>query len=325
MNRLAASAVFAIFTAGTAMAGVIPGSWTATVREAGKVHVNIQRDHSNNSHTYNISEFNGLSEAQMRAGTPTPIVFTLQREAGTIAFDGTFKGGNGGGQFMFTSNPAYLDKLRAMDVKVETRGRRGEDDIDETMLSLATLDVSTDYIRSLKAEGYNEDLDEYIAMRIFKVTPALIREFRTLGIDKLDADDLVASQVHKVTPEYVREMRAAGRTNMTMDDLVASRIHKATPEFYAQMKEIGYELDQDDAVAFRIHRVTPEFIRELRDLGYTNISADNLVAMRIHRVTPQFIRELRDAGYTNVPVDKLIAMRVHNIDVNFVKKMNGKQ
>jgi hypothetical protein len=325
MNRAAAAvALSLILTAGAATAETLRGSWTASSEEAGKVQLNITRRNSNNGHTYLLRDFSGLTDTHMRAAVSTPVQFALQREAGTLAFDGTFKDGYGGGQFTFTPNGAYLSTIQSMGLNPEDVTSKRET-IDEALLQLAVLDVSTAYIRSMQAEGYRVALDKYIAMRIFKVTPELIREFRQLGYDKLDADDLVGSQVHRVTPAYIREMQAAGGRGMSMDDLVASRIHRATPEFAAEMRSLGYtNLDHDDLVAFRIHGVSGDFVRELRELGYMNIKSDDLVAMRIHRVTPAFIRQLKDAGYEKIPVEKLVSMRIHGVDADFVKKMNKK-
>ncbi len=312
--------VLALFITTTAAAEDIRGSWTASSEDGSKMYLSISRRHSQNGQTMNVADVKGLTATQIRADASTPVQFTLQREAGTVSFEGSFRDGYGGGQFSFSPNRKYFDTIRSLGVEPEDLGRGKTDD--EELLQLALHDVSTAYIRSMQAEGYRVALEKYVAFRIFRVTPELVREFRSLGFTKLDADDLVSSQVHKVTPDYVRNMRATFG-NLSLDELVSSRIHKATPEFAAEMKALGYgSMEFDDLIAFLIHRVTPEFIRDLRELGYSKISSDDLVAMRIHRVTPEFIRELREAGYDKVPVEKLIAMRIHGIDAKFVRKMN---
>lgn len=307
-----------------AFAADVRGGWTATTKQSkpGHVHVNLVRDHSNNGQTFAISDFFGLTEAQITSGLHSPAVFELRREAGTVAFDGVFKAGAGGGQFSFTPNRAYASTLRGLGLQLDARKNDPDGDEDVQLFQLAILDVSTDFIRSMQSAGYRVSLEKYIALRIFKVTPQLIAEFRTLGMN-LDVDDLVAAQIHKVTPAYVREMRAAGYTKADFDDLVATRIHKATPEFISRMRALGYgNLDLDEYVAFRVHQVTPEFVEELAKLGYRNIAADDLVAMRIHKVTPEFIRSLEAEGYRNVPISKLVSMRIHGIDAKFMKKMS---
>ena len=290
MSKPTAIALFVLLIAASSAAAEIRGAWTAEVQDDQKIQLNLTHRGSHNGHTMAASDFAGLTDAALRATTQTPATFELKREAGRIALEGTFKNGFGAGQFTFNENPNYIATLRNLGVTFEESDHDGDE-----MLTMTMLDVSTDFIRSLQAEGYRGlSGEKYVAMRIFKVTPELIRELRSLGFDKIDADELVATRIHKVTPDYIRSMRAAGYTNLSLDNLVA----------------------------FRIHKVTPEFIRQLRDLGYQNVPADDLVAMRIHRVTPEFIKELKNAGYERIPIEKLIEMHIHGIDANFVRKMN---
>ncbi|HEX7155450.1 MAG TPA: hypothetical protein VF618_28550 [Thermoanaerobaculia bacterium] len=321
-RQIAAVTLFLLAATTPSFAEELRGSWAAKLqKDPSKVHVQLHYERSNHGNTMPLASFTGLTSAQMNAATSTPVQFGLKREAGSVAFDGAFKNGHGGGEFVFTPNEAYYQTIQNLGVPLGKFERKRERV--ETLFSLALLDVSTAFIRSMIAEGYRVDLDDYMSMRIFDVTPELIREMRALGYN-LSAEKLVETQVHKVTPEYIRAMRASGWGDLPLDDLVSSRIHKVTPEFSAEMKAAGYRLDFDDLTAFRIHGVTTEFIRELRALGYTKVDADDLVAMRIHRVTPQFIRELREAGYEGVPVDKLVSMRIHGVDAAMVKKMNKK-
>jgi hypothetical protein len=321
MKRLITIASLLLFaTAGAAMAE-IHGAWTANLHDddRGRIQFNLTRRNNNHGNSMKLSDFTGLSEAQVRAGVSTPVRFQLAREAGTVTFEGSFKNGDGAGQFSFTANPGYVNTLRSMGLDLDLKGDRSDE---EDLFSVALLDVSTAFIRSIRNEGFDVSLDKYVAMRIFNVTPEYIREMRSLGFRDVDADDLISTRIHKVTPEYIRQMRAAG-WDLSLDQLVSSRIHKATPEFAEEMRKLGYgSLDHDDLIAFRIHGVTAKFISELRELGYDNVKADKLVAMRIHRVTPDYIRQLKAAGYSGIPVDKLISMRIHNVDVKFIEKMN---
>lgn len=314
----------AFLLAATAAFADIEGAWTATDsdKKPGKMYFSLHRGrHHQNGTTFNASAFTGLTAAQISATTSTPVRFELRREAGTVAFEGTFRKGNGAGQFAFTPNRNYANTIRSLGVAFDLE-RDDEDDDDDHLFALALHDVSTDFIRSMQAAGYKVSLEKYMAFRIFNVTPEYVREMASLGYDNLSADRLVETRIHKVTPDYIREMRASGK-NLSLDDLVQSRIFKVTPEFAAEMGKLGYrDLSHDKLVAFKIHKVTPEFIRDLRELGYDNLSADKLVEMRIHRVTPDFIRRLADAGYRNVPVNKLINMRIHKIEPEMVKKLN---
>lgn len=297
MKRILIAAA-AFLLAVTASADVVRGSWTAVPDDkTGTFHFNLTRARSHSGQTMALSAFSGLTESQVRGTGQTPVEFELRREAGVIAFEGTFKQGYGAGQFSFAPNRTYEAALRSLGVTGDAK-KRGDGTLgDEDLLHLATQDVSVSFIRSMRAEGYDVTLDKYMAMRIFKVTPELVRELRALGFESLSADDLVASQIHGATPQYVRELHGLGMKLGSMDDFVA----------------------------FRIHRVTPAFIRELEALGYRNVDPDDLVAMRIHGVSPEFIRDLATAGYENIPPRKLVAMKIHKVDPEFARKMNGKR
>ena len=299
-----------LLIAGAARAD-LEGGWTASRAKSqpGWIHLQLNRDHDNTGQSMKLAELTGLTAAQIDAAGSTPVAFSLRREAGTVTFEGSFRNGHGGGEFTFAPNAAYLASLRELGVPVKVGKHEGESE-EEQLLSLAVLDVSTAFIRSMQAVGYRESLDDYIEMRIFKVDPELVSEYQALGM-KLSADDLVAGQIHGVSPDYVREMRELDR-KVTFDDLVASRIHGATPEFIGQMRDLGYGgLDLDDYVTFRIHGVTPKFVGELAELGYRDVKADDLVAFKIHGVTPEFIRDLQARGEHDLSPDDLISMKIH--------------
>ena len=325
MKRIATLTLFVCLLATAAFAKV-DGAWTASRDEKrpDRIYFSMTRGHFHqNGMTHKLSGFTNLAAAQIDAATMTPVSFEMRREAGVVAYEGTFRNGKGAGQFTFTPNRAYIDAVRGLgiDFNLERKRRRGESE-EEVLYTLAVHDVSTDFIKSMMAEGYKVTLEEYLSMRIFDITPEYIREMRSLGFRDIDHEELVASKIHRVTPDYVRQMRAAG-WDLSLEEFQSSRIHGATPEFAEEMRKLGYgNLDHDDLVSFRIHRVTPEFITELRKLGYDKIDADDLVSMRIHRVTPEFIRELEAAGYVKVPIDKLVSMRIHGIDAKFIKKMS---
>lgn len=321
MKRTLAVTALAVLTATSALAQQIDGAWTASKSEKqeGKIYLNVVRDRSQNGRTMPISELTSLNEAQINASTQTPVRFEMRREAGNTTFEGTFRNGKGSGHFDFVPNRNYIAQIRSLGLEFDVDDRHGDGE-EQQLFNLAMNDVSTSYIRTMRAAGFNVDLEKYIAMRIFNVTPEYHREMRDLGYN-LSADKLIETKIHRVTPEYIRQMRAAG-WNDSIEDLVQNRIFNVTPEYASEMKRLlGRDIKQEDLVNFRIHKVTPEFIKELEALGYKDVPASRLVEMRIHRVTPEFIRELQAAGYRNVPIRKMIDMRIHGIDARFIKKM----
>jgi hypothetical protein len=321
MKRLAAATLLVCF-AGSAHA--LDGAWTASrdQEEGDRIYLQMTRGLTHNmGTTMSLRAFTGLSEDAVQAATATPVRFELRRDAGNTTFEGTFRAGQGAGQFSFAPRPAFLEEVRALGVDTGKR-RQGKDwGEEEQLFGLAVCDVTVAYIKGMIAEGYRLRLEDYQSMRIFDVTPAYIREMRELGFENISHDELVATRIHGVTPSYIRQMRKMG-WDLSLEDYQANRIHGVTPAFAEQMRELGFRgLSHDDLVGFRVHGVTPEFIRGMRDLGYPDLSEDDLLAFRIHGVTREFIRELRELGYDNLPADDLIAARIHGVTPGFIREI----
>jgi len=296
------------------------GSWTASINndpEQLGFSLDMGR-HNQNGSLFNRSDFTGLSTAQVMSGSRVPVEFELKREAGTIQFEGTFRSGHGAGEFTFVPNRDYPEGLRRLGVS--WNGKRGNDD--EDLFALTIFDVSTEFIRSMQAIGYDVSLEKYQEFRIFDVNPGYVRDMAAVGFDHLSADKLVETRIHGATPEYIRQMRAAGN-DLPLDKYIESRIFQITPEFAEEMSHAGYpDLDRDMLVQFRIQGVTSKYIDQLRDLGYSRVPPQKLVEMRIHGVTPEFIRRVASAGYRKVPIDKLVQMRIFGIEPEMVRALD---
>lgn len=235
-----------------------------------------------------LSAMRGLAEATIVSPSAAAARFALEREAGTVEMEGTFRSGRGSGVFDFTPDAGFARKLA--DAGVRVPGGR----IDDRTLLLFTLsDLSI----------------------------ATIRELQSLGMRNLDLEEVEAIAVHRITPEYVREMRGLGLTDLSIDDVVALRIHGASAAWVREMTSLGLPRpDKERIVEWRVHGVSPKFVRELHELGYREVTPEQLVAMRIHGVTPQFIRELREAGYEAIPADKLVDLRIRGITAKQLRK-----
>jgi hypothetical protein len=189
----------------------IHGSWTATYDEQheGRLQLSIVRGGWNHfGSPMKISDFAGLTLAQIESSAQAPVQFTLPREAGTVTFEGTFKRGDGAGQFRFEQNRGYLDALRSVNVPFEIRRDRENDSDEKALFQLALFDVSTAYIRSMQDLGYRESLETYKKMRLFGVTPEFVRQLSAEGYSNLPADKLVKLKIHGVDINYIRKMNS---------------------------------------------------------------------------------------------------------------------
>jgi hypothetical protein len=192
-----------------------------------------------------LEELRGLDRTKLEAAS-AEASFALARDAGTLAFEGRFRAGEGAGHYTFSPSQEYLVAM----------ARLGYGDLDaERVYSLAVHDVSRAFIRELDGLGYG----------------------------RLAMDQLVSMRIHGAGPEFIRELKKLGYENLSVDQLVSMRIHGAGPEFIRELKQLGYERAAvNDLVSLRIHGVTPEFIRKVQGRGRTDVSLDRLVQMKIH-------------------------------------------
>ena len=322
------SAVVAVRSAGGASAGeaALTGTWTAepaTWKAASApgplVQLSLSRRRgthggSQHSNPVALAELRGLPADQMSADASS-VSFTLERDAGRFAFDGTFRRGEGAGHFTFTARPEFVAAMRGL----------GYDLDDEKLYLMGVLDVSREFVRQLDALGYSRlELDDLLSLRIHGADPAFIREVKDLGYDHLPVDELVSFRIHGATPDFIRQMQSLGYRRLSADDLVSLRIHGATPEFVREMQSLGLSpLAAEDLVSLRIHGASPDFVRQLRELGYDRVSAEDLVSMRIHGVSPEFIKELKSLGYDHVAVEELVSMRIHGVSPEFVRRVKA--
>jgi hypothetical protein len=170
---------------------------------------------SQHSNPVALAELRGLTAEQMSAGASS-VSFTLERDAGRLSFEGTFRAGEGAGHFTFAPRPEFVAAMRGLGYALD----------DEKLYSMAVLDVSRQFVRELDTLGYSRlDLDDLVSLRIHGATPDFVREMQSLGQSRLSAEDLVSLRIHGATPEFVRQLRALGYELVSAEDLVSMRIH----------------------------------------------------------------------------------------------------
>jgi cold shock CspA family protein len=289
------------------------GTWSIDregMHEPGKVHLTLHHSHKDQfGQDMALANLKGLDAHALE--TDGPVKFQLQREAGTIQFEGTVNKGLATGTYTFTANPEFIAKMNQM-------GFKGAED---EALSLTMVDVTIAYVEELRGLGLHPDLEHVISGRIFNVNREQVEGLKAVGIAGLSIEKLVELRIFNVNPDFVREMRARN-PQVTVDQLVEARIFKMTPEFVSAMKKEGYpDLSQEQLTAFKIHNVTPEYIEEMRGLGFKNLTADQLVEFRIFNVGGDQIRDLSNEGYKDLSADQLVAFRIHSIDSKFIEKV----
>ncbi len=227
-------------------------------------------DWNNWGQSVNLSEL-GLSPAVLSATTSTPVNLTIARDAGTFVLEGTFKNGDGAGQFTFTPKPNYIASLRGLGVEWDLPEDKPEA---EQAMTLAITDLSIAYARTMHQLFPDASIRDIRRARGVDVTPESIAALRQAGLEIADLHEAARLAGVEVTPEYIRSMRAAGVDIRTAHD----------------------------AVRLRGVDVTPKFVAELADAGYKNLSVRDLVRMAAVGVNGTFIRDM--SKYRNKDKEK---------------------
>jgi hypothetical protein len=171
----------------------------------------------------------------------------------------------------------------------------------------------TDYIDGMRAAGYDEDIDKYIAMKIQGITPEYARAMANVGFGKPSAGDLIAMKIQGVTPQYVSELHAAGLQPGSIGDLISYRIFHVTPEFLAGMKAAGFDsIPPGKVIALRVQGVTPEYAKTVKQ-QYPNVTLDELVQLRIFHIDDAFLAAAKRHGFTSLSIQKLVQLRISGL------------
>jgi hypothetical protein len=295
--RILVAACILLLSASISSAAAVEGTWTARILKESVVELSISYGknnhtsfHANDGKRLQLSDLPGLSPAAATSPSQTPVAFELQREAGRVRFEGTFRDGKGSGHFEFFPDAGYASRLEAAGARIG---------------------------------GSAIEPHEQLLMLMLDITSSRIREMGELGYPGMSLKQVVSSGIFRVTPQMVREFRDAGYRDLSLETLTKLRIHRVTVSYLRELETLGLgEISLDRAAELSIHRVTPEYVRELRELGYANLSARQLIEMRIHRVTPKLIRELAAAGYRDLSVAQLVRIRIHGVEDVLIHKKN---
>ena len=199
------------------------------------------------------------------------------------------------------SPTSYIDELNSVGVV--------NVDVD-TLIQLRVHGVSAEYIRGMRATGFNPDVEQLVAMRVQGVTPEYVKEIRSMGFTP-DVDELIALKTQDVSAEYVNGIRSLGFKPNT-DEIVAMKVQGITPEYVKEMRAAGFNPDTDELIALKVQGVTPEYRSALEAAGY-KMDVDQLITAKVMDITPEFIAKVGAHGFKNLNIDQLINLKNANV------------
>ncbi len=226
---------------------VAPGTEQGTVQFDFRQGSCGTNEHCGHDHTgIPISRLSGLSLSDF-ARDGASVNAALTEEAGTLACSGVIHDSVLAGNFTFTPDAHFVERMRELDIT----------GLDSEKLEVYTIfGIKSSWVKALQDAGVRGmTQDNVIALHIFKAEPGYVKSLSDLGYRDLDADKLIAMRVHKVDPSEVRQLRA-----------------------------LGYEPTLDELVQMRIFRVTPDFIERMRKKGFKDLTISRLVQIKIFKL-----------------------------------------
>ncbi len=190
-----------------------------------------------------LSNFSGLAMADFeREGAH--LEAKIVAEAGTITCSGEVHDLTLAGDFTFTPDLAFVDRMAKLGITGFSSGK----------LEACTLfHIETSWVQALQAAGVTDmDSGNILALRIFKIDAGFVHSMATLGYPNLSAGKLIAFGVQGVNADEVKEYRA-----------------------------LGYQPNADELIQMRIFKITPDFIQRMETRGLGKLTIAKLVQIRI--------------------------------------------
>ena len=276
---------------------IVFGKWVIVAQETGKwkgeywteraetIQLSFNKKAEKRSQmgtSFKIAELQGVTVADL-TGSNTPVRFSIVRDAGTIACEGTFNDRKGSGDYRFTTDPGFLSAMKS----------RG-----------------FDFEKSDMREGGSTLTDRLFSAALLNVTVALADDLLSSDFGKLDVEDLFKAAIFKIDGKFARDMKATGFRNLTFDDLVQARIFKIDAEFVREVAQMGFaDLPFESLVKMRIFKISPEYMAEMKAEGLTDLDIEDLVKLRIFNIDAAFIRKAKSEGVP-LDVEKLVQKKL---------------
>jgi hypothetical protein len=202
---------------------------------------------------------------------------------------------------------SYTRELQSLGFKPDVEG----------LIEARIFNVDRAQVEGLKSVGYEgQSLKKLVELRVHGVTPEYIKEMRAVGFNE-SLDKFAEMHIFGVTPEFRQTMAQAGYPNLGAEKLVEFKIHGITPAFIQQMKFLGFtDLSASKLTELKIFNVNAQQVDELKQMGYTGLSADKLVELRVHGIGRDFIERVQKAGYKHPSIDELVEMKLFGIKKN---------
>lgn len=182
------------------------------------------------------AEFVGERVTASLASPGEAVSFTVPREAGTIACNGTVVAvGKASGTCRFDPDRDFIARLQAHNLTPE--------DSDELFV-LALVDARMASVEGLSREGFViDEVDTVVALAALEVTPEFARSLNGAGLAVDDTDNLIAAKAVGVDPAWLRGMAEAGYADLDAGRAIQMRALDITPDYARKMSRVMAALE----------------------------------------------------------------------------------
>ena len=261
------------------------GEWTASVsKDSSKIQLNMERRSEKSGRhqmgqSFEFSDLQGLTREQALNGGP--VNFSMVREAGRVDFEGTFQNGKGSGTFRFTGNAGFVSAMKSRGFDFDQTSNNDDRDREDRVFAATVLNVTTALADDLNSAGFGKlQVEDLFKAAIFKIDSNFMREMKASGFN-LGMEDLVKARIFKIDAEFVKQVAQMGFEKEPFESLVKMQIFKVTPEFITEMRNEGLNsLQVEDLVKLRIFKIDTDFIRAARADGVP-LEVERLVQRKI--------------------------------------------
>lgn len=208
---------------------------------------------------------------------------------------------------------SYIDGLHAA----------GLNDISvDDLIALKIHGVTPEYIRRMRAAGFNVSVHQLIEMKAVGIDPEYVAAIRATGLSP-SVHELTSMKAVGVTPEYIRTVRSQW-SDATVHDLISMRAQGVKSSDAAEYHQLGVtDLNLHRLIELKAVGATPDYIRSMQAAGFSNLSAHQYVQAKAIGLTPEYIRTMKAAGFSNLSEHEYVEARALGITPEFIQQVES--
>ena len=218
-----------------ALVTVLHGSWSITPSSTpGLINLTMMMDrdagHQRSSSHDVTPQSIGLTAQELQSSNH--VNFSIVRDAGTFACEGSVVASRGGGAMTFTSSPSFEHAMN----------ERGYDVSANDEVTAAMLDISVAYVDAIASAGFPHlPFERLVAFRALNIDPEYVRSMRSLlGEGLRDPEQIISMRALNVTTAYVTELANVGYGHLSSQDLIKLRALGIDAAYVQRVKAHGF-------------------------------------------------------------------------------------